>query len=137
MSNESFKRSMKVASTEIMARLYTNMQSATLLVERNAKINCPVDMGLLRAAMFTQIEIGKGSIIGRIGNSSEYAPYVHQGTGIYAVNGDGRKTPWGYIVEKGKYKGFHWTHGQKPQPFLDKAKTESMNDISRLIGGVK
>ena len=137
MSNEAFKRSMKVASTEIIARLYTNMQSATLLVERKAKINCPVDMGPLRASIFSQVDLEEGKIIGRVGSNLEYAPYVHQGTGIYAVNGDGRKTPWGYTVEKGKYSGFHWTHGQKPQPFLDKAKTESMDDISRLIGGVK
>lgn len=137
MSNEEFKSSMQGAVTEILARAYENMNAVALLVERTAKINCPVDQGPLRAAMFTDVTMENGQIVGRVGNTMEYAPYVHQGTGIYAVNGDGRKTPWGYTVDKGKHKGFHWTHGQKPQPFLDNAKNQHKDDISALIGGVK
>ncbi|MDM0720058.1 HK97 gp10 family phage protein, partial [Clostridium perfringens] len=67
-----------------------------------------------------------GEVIGRVGNTMEYAPYVHQGTGIYAKDGNGRKTPWKYKVESGKYKGWHITKGQRPQPFLEKAKIDSI-----------
>ena len=137
MSNEYFKVGMQRATQEMIARLAGNMKTATFIVERQAKINCPIDMGLLRSSMFSEVFLEPGKVIGRIGNSCEYAPYVHQGTGIYAENGDGRKTPWGYMVKKGKYAGFHFTHGQKPQPFLDKAKTQKKDNILAILGGVE
>lgn len=136
MSNEDFERAVENATKEIISRLVENMKTACFAIERQAKINCPIDQGILRSSMFSQVKLEPGRVIGQVGNSSEYAPYVHQGTGIYAVNGDGRKTPWGYEVLAGKYKGFHWTHGQKPQPFLQKALEQKKNDILRILGGV-
>lgn len=136
MSNERFEIEMQNATQKIIANLVTNMKIACLVVEGQAKVNCPVDIGILRGSMFSQVKLEAGQVVGRIGNSSEYAPYVHQGTGIYAVNGDGRKTPWGYMVLAGEYKGFHWTHGQKPQPFLQKARDQKKNDIIKILGGV-
>lgn len=136
MSNEKFEAEMQNATQKMIANLVANMKTACLVVERQAKVNCPVDMGILRSSMFSQVKLEAGQVIGQIGNSSMYAPYVHQGTGIYAVNGDGRKNPWGYEVLAGKYKGFHWTHGQKPQPFLQKARDQKKNDIVRILGGV-
>ena len=106
MSNEEFKESIDLATTEIMKRLYENMTAVCLTVEGEAKKLCPVDTGVLRAAMLHQVSMNDTSVIGVVGNSSEIAVYVHQGTGLYAINGDGRKTPWGYKTESGKYKGF-------------------------------
>ena len=68
------------------------------MVEAQAKVNCPVDDGQLRQSIGSEV---KGNI-GAIGTNVEYAPYVHQGTGIYAVNGDGRKTRWKYQDAKGE-----------------------------------
>ena len=137
MSNEAFRRGMQNVTDTIIARAVQNMNNACLLVENKAKIKCPVDMGILRGSMFSQVSLSGGRIVGMIGNSSEYAPYVHQGTGIYAVNGDGRQTPWGYTVLNGKYAGFHWTHGQKPQPFLDNAKIQEKDRITAILGGIE
>lgn len=135
MSNESFMRGMDNALAEIIRRATANMTSACLVVERAAKVKCPVDLGPLRASIFSKVAMENGKIVGRVGSTMEYAPYVHQGTGIYAVNGDGRQTPWAYNVTSGRYAGFHWTQGQKPQPFLDDAKNQEKDRISAILGG--
>lgn len=83
-----------------------------------AKKECPIDQGQLRADIHFEIEESRDRIEAQIGNKLKYAPYVHNGTGVYAVNGDGRKTPWKYPALAGKYKGWHYTKGQKPQPYL-------------------
>lgn len=54
---------------------------------------------------------------GYVGSNLEYAPYVHQGTGIYAKDGNSRKqVPWVYYSEKDGQR--HVTKGTKPRPFL-------------------
>ena len=85
--------------------------------------------------MIHDVRINSDEIVGTISNSSEYAPYVHQGTGIYAKDGNGRKTPWKYEAKAGKYKGWHITRGQKPQPFLEKAKLDNKDKISKILAG--
>lgn len=65
-----------------------------------------------------------------IGTNLEYAPYVHQGTGIYATNGDGRKTPWSYMDDEGNW---HTTLGQHPQPFLTSALDQDRGEIKKLL----
>lgn len=132
--NEQFKSSCQKAKELIGKQIFNNVTKACLLIERDAKKNCPVDQGTLRAAMTHDVNIVFGQIIGRVGNTLEYAPYVHQGTGIYAKDDDGRKTPWKYKVEAGKYKGWHITKGQKPQPFLEKSKVDNIAKIQNILG---
>ena len=110
------------------------MDKACLVVESQAKQNCPVDIGILRASITSETEVTASEIVGRVGTNEEYGPYVHNGTGIYAKDGNGRKTPWGYTVRAGKYKGFHWTQGQRPQPFLENAKLEKKSTVERILG---
>lgn len=63
-----------------------------------------------------------------VGTNVEYAIYVHQGTGLYAVEGNGRKeVPWVYKTADGKW---HSTKGQKPNPFLRKALEEDVPKYS-------
>lgn len=133
--NSDFVKSLNRGKTQILDMLVGNMQASCLYVERDAKRNCPVDMGPLRASIHSEVDQEPDRIVGRIGSNMDYAPYVHNGTGIYAKDGNGRKTPWGYEVKAGKYKGFHWTHGQKPQPFLQNAVIKNRAAISRLLGG--
>ena len=73
--------------------------------------------------------------MGSVGCSLETAPFVHQGTGLYAKDGNGRKTPWKYEAVAGKYKGWHTTRGQKPQPFLEDAKTKMRLRVEKTLGG--
>lgn len=104
------------------------------MIENKAKELCPVDDGILRASITHKVqESSVGTITGTVGTGVEYAPYVHQGTGLFAVNGDGRKEPWVYKDAKGQ---FHKTIGQKPQPFLLDASVGEMDAVIRQISEV-
>ena len=132
--NDEFIRSMENATLKMVMDMSRKMDKACLVVESQAKQNCPVDIGILRASIVSETEVTASEIVGRIGSNEEYAPYVHNGTGIYAKDGNGRKTPWGYTVRAGKHKGFHWTQGQRPQPFLENAKLEKKSAVERILG---
>ena len=104
------------------------------VIENKAKELCPVDDGVLRASITHKVqESSVGTITGTVGTGVEYAPYVHQGTGLFAVDGDGRKEPWVYKDAKGQ---FHKTIGQKPQPFLLDASIGEMDAVIRQISEV-
>lgn len=128
-----FSNSCKEAKIKMNVQLRKNINKCCMLVKRDAIKNCPVDMGILRASIFFRTIYNLNSVKGVIASNLEYAPYVHQGTGIYAINGDGRKTPWKYKVEAGKYEGWHTTVGQKPQPFLENAKITNMVRIQNIL----
>lgn len=132
--NDEFIRSMENATLKMVMDMSQKMDKACLVVESQAKQNCPVDIGILRASITSETEVTASEIVGRVGTNEEYGPYVHNGTGIYAKDGNGRKTPWGYTVRAGKHKGFHWTQGQRPQPFLEKAKLEKKSAVERILG---
>ena len=125
---------MENATLKMVMDMSRKMDKACLVVESQAKQNCPVDIGILRASITSETEVTAREIVGRVGTNEEYGPYVHNGTGIYAKDGNGRKTPWGYTVRAGKHKGFHWTQGQRPQPFLENAKLEKKSAVERILG---
>lgn len=133
--NSEFIRSMENATAQMVLDMEKKVEKACLVVETQAKQDCPVDQGILRASITSETEVTGDAITGRIGSNLDYAPYVHNGTGIYAKDGNGRKTPWGYEVKSGKYKGFHWTRGQKPQPFLENAKLKKKDEVEKILGG--
>ncbi|WP_418751204.1 HK97-gp10 family putative phage morphogenesis protein [Frisingicoccus sp.] len=132
--NEEFIKSLQNATFKILMEMTTNMNKACLLIEADAKRNCPKDTGLLAASITSEVEMTLDEIIGRTGTNLEYGPYVHNGTGIYAKDGNGRKTPWSW-EGVGKYKGRHWTKGQKPQPFLEDARNLNASKVSKILGG--
>ena len=107
--NGEFVKSIRDATAKIALDMEKKVSQACLVVEGEARQLCPVDQGHLRASITSETEITADEIIGRIGSNLEYAPYVHNGTGIYAVNGDGRKKPWVYEVKAGKYKAILWS----------------------------
>lgn len=106
------------------------LTKACLLVENDAKKNCPVDTGQLRQSITHEVEGNTGVI----GTNVEYAPYVEYGTGIYAKDGNGRQTPWSYKDSKGNW---HTTRGQmganNGRGFLEPALLENEEEILNLI----
>lgn len=127
VDTEAFERDLNKYINELLPEAVTRgLKKACIAVEVQAKRNCPVDDGVLRASITHEID----GLAGYVGSGVEYAPYVHQGTGIYAVNGDGRKTPWIYKDAEGKV---HRTVGQKPQPFLQEAVDSLERKIPKLI----
>lgn len=102
------------------------LRKAGSMVERDAKRNCPVDTGNLRSSITHEVVDETCAI----GTNVEYAPYVHQGTGIYATDGSGRNTPWSYQDEEGHW---HTTIGMPPRPFLTSALDSNRDEITRIF----
>ena len=107
-----------------------------LLVEKESKNNCPVQTGTLRRSITTDVNGMKGEVYSPL----DYAVFVHQGTRLFAANGDGRKdVPWHYQDDNGNW---HSTSGQHPNPFMERAldenKDKCLNYIKQSIkGGTK
>lgn len=51
-----------------------------------------------------------------------------------AVYGEDGKLDVEATVRAGKHKGFHWTQGQRQQPFLENAKLEKKSAVERILG---
>lgn len=118
-------------------RTRERMEKVCLKVEADSKKNCPPSItGNLRASITHKVvDEEDGEIAGYVGSNLDYAPYVHQGTGIYAIEGNGRKqVPWSYYDErKGEWQS---TEGIKPTPFIQMAIDENMDDIINYFKGV-
>ncbi len=65
-----------------------------------------------------------------IGTNVEYAIFYEYGTGIYASNGNGRKSPWAYKDYNGAW---HWTEGMKPSHFLRDAIQNHIDEYRNII----
>lgn len=96
--------------------------------EGYAKDETPVDTGRLRNSIAHKVVEDEKAVY--IGTNVEYGIYVEYGTGIYADNGQGRKTPWFYVDDKGQG---HYTHGMKPRHFLKKAVTEHNDHYGSIM----
>ena len=103
------------------------LRQACLLVENDAKRECPVDTGQLRASIAHRIEGETGIVYTNV----EYAPYVEYGTGKHARDKNGRQTPWAY--EDPKTGELIWTSGQHPQPFMEPALLNNEQAIINLF----
>lgn len=155
--NDILKRFETVGDTKKVAAA---IKDACLLVEREAKIKAPKGGGgdsggeNLRGSITSEYN----GLTGKVYSPLEYAPYVEYGTGKFAEGGRGRQeTPWVYVTNSAKKKGTgrkdyteetaqeaveylkskgldaHWTHGQRPRPFLNPALNENREEILRMI----
>ena len=114
--------------------LMQNMELTLDHVSGKAKEKVGVGTGALRAdTRSLGVEIVGDEVHGAVGNSLEYAIYHHQGTGIYASDGNGRKTPWVYDDPKTGEKIY--TRGSKPNPYLKDTIEQEQSTISKLLGG--
>ena len=107
-----------------------NILNKTALIIRNQAVElAPVDTGALKQSIsIDTARIGKN--YARVFTSSPYAIFVEFGTGIYAKNGNGRKTGWVFEDKNGDK---HWTRGSKPQPFLHPAVKLTQRQIRVLM----
>lgn len=75
--------------------------------------NSRVDTGQTKGSWDTHVD--EASLEAMVGSARENAIWEEFGTGEYALNGNGRKTPWVYTDRKGET---HFTHGKKPNRAL-------------------
>ena len=105
------------------------MTKATLLVEGEAKDNCPVDTGILRASINSEVVREGEDIAGYVYTNEEYAVHVHFGTGIHS-QGSGRGKAWKFKDRKGVW---HSTVGQEAKPFLQDAINSKQSEIKEEL----
>lgn len=94
--------------------------------EKYAKMLCPVDTGSLRNSITHRVDTDEPAAY--IGSDMEYAAYVELGTGEHYPGG--RPTPWAYQDAKGDW---HWTHGNKAQPYLKPAAADHKDQYRQII----
>ena len=107
-----------------IAWLYEAAGELTSQTQRNSK----VDSSHTKDSWKYVVDESKQSAT--IGNPLENAIYEEFGTGEYALNGDGRKTPWSYQDEKGQW---HYTRGKHPTRMLFKAFTSLRKPLQQAL----
>ena len=110
-----------------------------MFIDGEAVLRCPVGQyqfgmvgGNLRSSLTYVVNPRKHMVTN--GTPVEYAIYVEKGTGLYAENGQGRKTPWVYQDSAGNW---HRTSGMRAQPFLTPAVEENLDKIQMIVKAVK
>ena len=126
-----FEDNSKKVKQQIQRATEAGMESALLMIEGAAKAKAPVDDGELRDKLDHNVTKKGNQMIGKMGSPLDYAPYVEFGTGEHAENGAGRKGGWSYQDEEGNW---HYTKGQKPQPYLRPAFRENKKNVQDTLG---
>lgn len=111
---------------ELQGAVVRALEKIGLTAEGYAKRLCPVDTGNLRNSITHQVDESKQAAY--IGTNNEYAAYVELGTGKYYSGG--RPDPWVYQDDKGNW---HYTAGQKAQPYLKPAVAEHTQVYRSII----
>lgn len=106
IDSKAFLASLDKYQEDVLEGLQKNIENAALLLERNAKQNCPVDTGKLRASITTEV----GKLEAEVGTNVEYAQCVEFGT------------------SKQSAKPFM-------RPAFDKAITQLHKDMAKTLGG--
>ena len=131
---KAFEQACDNSVNQMQELLMQNMEQTLDHIAEKAKEKVGVGTGALRAdTRSLGVEIVGDEVHGAVGNSLEYAIYHHQGTGIYASDGNGRKTPWVYEDPKTGEKIY--TRGSKPNPYLKDTIEQEQSTISKLLGG--
>lgn len=113
------------------------LEEVGLRAEGYSKMKCPVGtpestgiQGYVTNGLRKSIthKVSGGECI--IGTNHFYGKYVELGTGIYASNGQGRKSPWVWVDKNGKA---HFTHGMKPRHYLRDAVTDHKEEYRKVF----
>ena len=119
--------------TLILENMERALKAVGFYVEGEAKKNIhsnqSIDTGMLLNSISSDVILDEKKI--NIGSDKNYAVFVEKGTGIYAVDGNGRQTPWSYPdPDTGE---MIFTRGQHPAPFLAPAAEDNIDTIRNII----
>ncbi|QCR33127.1 HK97-gp10 family putative phage morphogenesis protein [Lysinibacillus sp. SGAir0095] len=107
------QRAMRKWEEKITEKVKRIIFESAYILQTEARSRAPEDSGYLRQSI--EVEILNDGLSARVIVSADYAIYIEYGTGIYAVNGNGRQDGWTYFSDK--FGEFVFTEGMKPQPF--------------------
>ena len=105
----------KAAAAVAAAR---GVHKAGLLVERDAKLLCPVDTGRLRNSIHTELVLTETGGEAHVGTNVEYAAYVEYGTGQRGDPSVAHRQDW---------------LGKPPKPYLRPAVEINRENMARVI----
>lgn len=88
-----------------------------------------IDTGRARNSITHTYTVSDDNFSIYIGSNVEYFVWLEIGSGIYASDGKGRKTPWLYTDDKGEK---HWTKGLLPSHSLQRAITDSVGTLQTM-----
>ena len=126
-----FRRDMEAFAAALEENTVAAVTDACDVIEADAKARCPRDTGNLRASITSDVQTDGDLTRGTVGTNVDYAPYVHEGTGMFSRTRLGRKdVPWRWQDDKGEW---HTTSGQKPQPFLEEAADANRERIVAIF----
>jgi len=103
-------------------------EGAELVLNRMAMFTPRITGNLLKSRFY---RLDKTAFKLFVGASSKYARFVHEGTGIYNRQGQGRQSPWVYYNRQLGH--FVRTVGQRPKPFIEEAVNATIDDIPGRI----
>ena len=122
-----FKDFTKIVLDKIQETGETFLEEVGGEIESQTKRNTKVDTGKTKGSWEHIVNADKMEV--QIGSRYQNALWEEFGTGIYALNGDGRKNKWVYKSPKdGK---FYATVGKKPRRALYRAYNSKKNVIVR------
>ena len=129
MSNLVIRNNSDALLREIENRKTEILEAIGIQAETNAKLNVRnagrVDTSRLINSI-THTVVGNTVFIG---SNVPYAVWHEVGSGIYADDGNGRKSTWAYQDSKGQW---HNTKGLKPIHFLRNAITEHTSEYEQI-----
>lgn len=128
MSDLHFEDNSMEVKAALEAACLAWLEEAAGELESATKRNTPVDTGQLKGSWNHKVD--ESTQTATIGSPLENAIWNEFGTGQYAVNNDGRKTPWRYKDLNGKW---HTTTGKKPQRSLQKAFDSLKNKLQTAL----
>lgn len=111
------QRAIRKYGDDVIDEIKRIIYETAYIIHSNAQALAVVDESNLRDSI--EVEILRDGMMAVVRVTANYAIYVEYGTGIYAVEGNGRKTPWTYYSDK--LSRFVTTEGMRPQPFWDPA----------------
>lgn len=119
-----FKDFSKIVIKNINEKGVAWLEEASGEIEAQTKMNTKVDTGKTKGSWEHRVDENK--MEAEVGSRYKNALWEEFGTGIYALNGDGRKTKWVYTPD-GKH--FYTTVGKKPRRALYRAFTSLKNKL--------
>lgn len=97
-------------------------------IQAQTQRNTRVDTGQLKSSW--KYVVDENNMKVTIGSPLENAIWEEFGTGEYAVEGNGRKTPWRYQDEEDNW---HYTKGKKPSRAFKNAVEKTMPKIEKRL----
>jgi hypothetical protein len=110
--DKTFERAVGIFERKVIAKIKKIVADTAEMAVSQMKALAPVDESGLKNSI--DVTYMKGGLTAYIVVGAEYGIYVEYGTGVYAVKGNGRKTPWVYYKD-GRY---YYTEGMTAQPYF-------------------